>query len=373
MHIGIDGNEANVEKRVGIGEYAYQLIKHLSLYQNKHKFTVFLKEDPKDDFPKASQNWGYTVFGPKRLWTQFALPIKLYTSSGLDLFFSPTHYAPRFSPVPSVISIMDLSYIYYPEMFNRADLLQLKKWTSYSIRKAKKILTISNFSKKAIVDYYKVDQNRVYVTYPGYKKEIYNNNYSKEEIEQTKRKFNLTNYLIFVGTIQPRKNIIRLIEAFYKIMDQFPSLKLVLVGRKGWLYDDIFKMINEPKLKNKVVYLDYLEDKTIAKLYNGADAFILPSLYEGFGLTVVEAFACGAPVVVSNTSSLPEIAKDAAVFIEPKSIESISQGILKIIREDQKYFRESLVKKGLIRANDFSWESCAVKTVNIFESIQSAV
>lgn len=369
MQIGIDGNEANIEQRVGIGEYAYQLINHLSIFQNKHKFTIYLKESPKADLPKGTSNWQYLVFGPKPLWTQIALPVKLYTSPRLDLFFSPTHYAPRFSPVPSIISIMDLSYIYYPQLFKKSDLLQLKRWTSYSIKQAAKIITISNFSKNSIVDYYKINPDNIYVTYPGYKKQIYNQKYTQEEIKQVKSKFNLTDYLIFVGTIQPRKNIVRLIDAFSKIMGQFPSFKLVLVGRKGWLYEEIFKQINQAKLKDRVIFLDYLEDRTIAKLYNGASSFVLPSLYEGFGLTVIEAMACGCPVITSNVSSLPEIAKDAAVYVEPKSVSSISQGILKVIRQDQKYFRESLIKKGLTRANDFSWEACALKTLKFFESI----
>lgn len=368
MHIGIDGNEANVEERVGIGEYAYQLIKHLSCFQNKHSFTIFLKSPPKVDFPKSSSNWNYLVFGPKFFWTWFALPFKLYFSLRPDLFFSPTHYGPRFSPIPTVVSIMDLSYIYYPQLFKKKDLLQLINWTAYSVKKAKKIITISHFSKKTIVEYYKIDPDCVYVTYPGYNREIYHQNYSKEKIEEVKRKYSLSAYIIFVGTIQPRKNIVRLIRAFSSINISFPDLKLVLVGKRGWLYEDILKMINQPGLKDKIIYLGYLEDKMIAKLYNGALAFVLPSLYEGFGLTVVEAMACGLPVVVSNSSSLPEVVGDAGVLVDGQSTLSISEGILKVISTDQEYFRKKLIERGLKRVQSFSWENCALNTINFLET-----
>ncbi len=369
MKIGIDGNEANIEERVGIGEYAYQVIKQLANFQDRHQFTLFLKEKPRSDLPRESSNWRYVVFGPKHFWTQISLPFKLYFSYKLDLFFSPTHYAPRFSPIPRVIAIMDLSYIYYPHLFRKKDLIQLKSWTNYSLKKATRVITISQFSKKAIIDYYKIDPERIFVTYPGYKKEIYHPNYSQTEIEEIKRKYSLTDYLIFVGTIQPRKNILRLIEAFYQLCPIYPKLKLVLIGKKGWLYENILRTINHPKLKNKVLYLGYVEDKIIAKLYNGALAFVLPSLYEGFGLTVIEAMASGVPVIVSNTSSLPEIVGEAGVLVDPISPLSITEGILKIIRKDQRYFRENLIKKGLAQVKKFSWEICGLETVRILENI----
>jgi len=371
MNIAIDGNEANTEERVGIGEYAYQVIKQLYNYRLKHKFVIFLKNPPKNDLPIVSENWEYQIIGPKPFWTQLALPIKLLTSRNLDVIFSPTHYAPRFSPIPSVISIMDLSFIRYPKLFNRKDQLQLKRWTKYSIRQAKYVLTISQFSKNQIIDFYKADSNKIYVTYPGYKKEIYRVNYAAEEINQVKKKYGLSNYLMFVGTIQPRKNIQRLVIAFSKLVKNFPDLKLVIIGKKGWLYEDIFKMMENKAMVKKIVYLGYIEDIQIAKLYNGASCFVLPSLYEGFGLTVIEAMACGCPVIVSNISSLPEVAGNAAIYVEPTSIESIVSGINGIIRQDQQYYREDRIKKGLTQVKKYSWENCGLKTLEVLEQSTS--
>lgn len=369
MNIAIDGNEANEEKRVGIGAYAYQLLLHLYGAYSKHKFIIFLKKQPVRDLPSSTELWQYRVIGPKHFWTQLALPLKLYTTKGLDLIFSPTHYAPRFSPVPSIISIMDLSFLKYPQLFKKSDLLKLTKWTAYSVRQAKRIITISNFSRESIITTYRVNPNKIFVTYPGYNKNIFHQNYTKNEIDKIKNKYQLTNFLLFVGTIQPRKNILRLIQAFNKLQQSFPEYKLVIVGKKGWLFEEIFNEINNKIYRDRIVYLGYLDDSTIAKLYNSSACLILPSFYEGFGLPIIEAMACGCPVVLSNTSSLPEVAKDASVYINPFSVDSIAEGIVKVIRSDQNYFREKLISRGLIRVKDFSWEKCALQTLNIFESI----
>lgn len=369
MQIAIDGNEANIEKRVGIGEYAYQLLSYLYQIGQKHNFIIFLKEKPLAHLPAKADNWHYKVIGPKAFWTQIALPLTLLKQGKIELIFSPTHYAPRFTTIPSVISIMDLSFTKYPKLFKKSDLVKLNNWTRYSIKNAKRVLTISNFSKKEIIDYYGTDSSKIIVTYPGYNKKIYHSNYAKKEIDKIKDKYKLENYLIFVGTIQPRKNIERLLLAFSKILADFPQLKLVMVGKKGWLYESIFQTMKKEELKDKTVYLGFLDDHQLALLYNGAQAFVLPSLYEGFGLTVVEAMACSCPTVVSNISSLPEIGADASTYIDPFSIESISQGIKKIIRQDQRFVREKLIKKGLERVKQFSWEKTARETLDLLETL----
>ena len=150
MKIGLDGNEANIENRVGSGKYAHELIKQFS-QNKKYEFEVFLKQIPLSDLPKESENFKYKVFGPKFLWTQFALPIHLTFGRRPDIFFSMSHYGPRFSPVPYVVTIFDLSYIHYPGLFNKGDLYQLTNWTKYSIKNCKHIFAISKSTKNDIV------------------------------------------------------------------------------------------------------------------------------------------------------------------------------------------------------------------------------
>src|SRR3990167_11314439 len=213
MKIGLDGNEANIENRVGSGKYAHELIKQFS-QNKKYEFEVFLKQIPLSDLPKESENFKYKVFGPKFLWTQFALPIHLTFGRRPDIFFSMSHYGPRFSPVPYVITIFDLSYLHYPELFNKGDLYQLTNWTKYSIKGAKHILAISKSTKDDIVKNYGVDPKKITVIYIGYDKKLFKHQ-SEEKIQSVKKIYKISgDYIIFVGTLQHRKNLERLIEAF---------------------------------------------------------------------------------------------------------------------------------------------------------------
>ena len=155
MHIAVDGNEANVTKRVGIGEYAYQVLANLYKSDLKNRYTIFLKTLP-DNLPPQRENWDYVIIGPSFLWSQIAFPFHLMTHQEYDVVFTPTHYAPRITNIPTVVSIMDLSYLYYPHLFRKSDLFKLKNWSSYSVKNASYVLTISNFSKRAIVKNYKI-------------------------------------------------------------------------------------------------------------------------------------------------------------------------------------------------------------------------
>lgn len=369
MKIAIDGNEANTGQRVGIGEYAYQLITNLSKYQKKHTFTILLKDPPGSHLPLESNKWKYRLVGPPYLWSQIAFPYYLVTNRHYDVVFSPTHYGPRLSPIPSVISIMDLSYLYYPNLFKKSDLYKLTNWTAYSVRQAAYILTISEFSKNAIIKNYKVNHDKVVVTYPGYNRKVYNTNYKKDEVDTIKDKYGLGEYIIFVGTIQPRKNIIKLAGAYKLLLSKYPRLKLVIVGKKGWLFESIFEWLDPYIKERRILYLDYLKDKEIALLYQNALVFVLPSLYEGFGLTVVEAMACGCPVAVSNVTSLPEIAGGQALLFDPNSQADIAEKIASLLTLKTSE-KNKVIKKGILQAQKYSWDECGQKTIEVIERIR---
>ena len=214
MIIGIDGNEANIKKRVGVGRYAYELLRHIYKIQNSKfkiqkfdnsvkdsfgmdnvKFKIYLKDKPLADFPKEIDIWKYEVVSPKKLWTQFGLPMNLWweklTGKAPNVFFTPSHYTPRFCPCPRVISIMDLSYLHFPEMFRKQDLYQLKNWTAYSVKKAAKILTISKASRDDIIKHYRVPEEKIVVVYPGYDKSKIQNPKSKMTIKNLKKDMEL--------------------------------------------------------------------------------------------------------------------------------------------------------------------------------------
>lgn len=368
MIIGIDGNEANGERRVGIGEYAYELLAKFAKFDPPNgwtKFEIYLKEEPRSDLPREREGWRYRVVGPRKLWTQFALPLNLYIHKPRpDVFFTPTHYAPRFSPIPTVISIMDLSYIHYPDMFKRSDLYQLRNWTSYSVRHAKKIFTISESSKHDIIKTYVLPSERVVVTYPGVKMQKANVKSQKSVLE----KYGIErDYILFVGTIQPRKNIARLIEAFSKLKPKTSNLSLIIVGKKGWLLEDILAAPKKFGVEKNVQFLDFVPDEDLAIFYQKALFFILPSLYEGFGLPVLEAMANGCPVITSNVSSLPEAGGDAALYVDPNNVDDIANK-MKTLLEDEEV-RNKLVEKGYQQAKKFSWEKTARETLAVLEEV----
>ncbi len=356
MKIAIDGYEANVGNRVGIGRYAYEIIRHLNAISSDHSFRVYLPQAPLQDMPKESPNWKYRIAGPKKLWTFVGLPLALTLDRPKpDVIFSPTHYVPRWVNIPRVMAIMDVSYLEYPQMFRPRDLHQLVNWTAYSTRVARAILTISEFSKRAIIKAYKVPKERIVVTYPGV------------TMPTTKTKVNtLGDYILSVGTLQPRKNFVRLVEAFSTIAPQYSGLSLVIVGKKGWLYEDILAAPKKFEVEDRVKFLDFVGDNELPALYKNAKVFTLPSLYEGFGLPVLEAMSYGCPVVVSKTSSLPEIAGEAGIYVDPEDVESIARGLVDALEGKSAEVRSRAAK---VQVAKFTWEKAAKQTLEILEKV----
>jgi glycosyltransferase involved in cell wall biosynthesis len=360
MTIGIDGYEANVPQRVGIGQYAYKILVYLHDISQKHKVIVFLPTPPMPGMPPETDYWKYRVVGPRKLWTFVGLPLAM-RKEHLDVMYSPTHYIPRFTTTPRVMSIMDLSYIKFPQLFKPKDLYQLTRWTAYSAAHAKKIFTISEASKNDIMNAYHVPDDRVVVTYPGFD--------MKTVISVKTEK----NYILSVGTLQPRKNYARLIEGFSLFLKQnhqkFHDLKLIIIGKKGWLYEDILTAPEKFGVQGRVKFLDFVPDSELPSFYKHALCFALPSLYEGFGLPVLEAMAYRCPVVVSDVSSLPEIAGKAGIYVDAQSAQSIAEGLLTAVRQRNLVQGKQRVNTGLLQMKKFTWEKAARQTLDVLENI----
>ncbi|KKR03428.1 MAG: glycosyl transferase group 1 [Microgenomates group bacterium GW2011_GWC1_39_12] len=377
MIISIDGYEANVEHRVGIGRYAYEILTRMyairkeDLFYSHIFFRVYLPQAPRSDMPRETSWWTYHIVKPKKLWTFIGFPFALIRDKPkADVVFSPTHYIPRFVSASRVMSIMDCSYLSYPELFKSKDLHQLVHWTKYAASHAKLIFTISEFSRNAIIKAYRVNPRRVVVTYPG----LVTLNFKKQHMQLVDKKYPIAkHYILSVGTIQPRKNYERLIEAFAlflkKNKQKFGVIDLVIVGKKGWLYNEILHAPKRYGVEKQVKFLDFVPDSDLPTLYKNALCFALPSLYEGFGLPVLEAMAQGCPVVVSNSSSLPEIAGKAGVYVDPKNVESIASGLLTAVRQRNLIQGRIRVKKGLDQVSKFSWDKAAKETLDLLERV----
>ncbi len=370
MIIAIDGYEANVENRVGIGRYAFEILMHVHemIDGSRDSVRVYLPCPPRSDMPKVTSWWNYRIAKPSKLWTFIGLPLILSKDfPKADVVFSPTHYIPRFISIPRVCSIMDLSYLSYPEMFKAKDLHQLVEWTAYSVRHATKILTISEFTKNAIIQKYHVSSDRIVVTYPGITKMAGDKLHMTNVLEKYKIG---KNYILSVGTLQPRKNFVRLIEAFSLLRGaDFDDMQLVIVGKKGWLYEDILGAPQRFGVQSRVKFLNFVPDEDLPTLYKHALCFALPSLYEGFGLPVLEAMAYGCSVVVSNVSSLPEIAEKAGIYVDPEDVESIAKGMRTALDEREKRSGKERIAAGLTQVKKFTWEKAAKQTLEVLKEV----
>lgn len=367
MIIGIDGNEANIVKRVGVNKYAYEILTGIYnlLPDNPDLIVyVYLKENPLKDLPKETSQFKYKVLKGGKIWIFTRLmPYLLKNSEKCDVFFAPNHYLPPILRIPSVMSIMDLGFLKFSAQFTKYDFWQLKYWTAISVNISKYVLTISNASMKDIVRQYPRSSEKVVVTYPGVDKYLTTQIVSATQIARVKKKYSIVNdYLLYVGTLKPSKNIEGLITAYYNLKADYKKYKLVIAGKKGWLYTSIFEQVKNLGLEKDIIFTDFIDEEDKAALIKGAKLFVLPSFWEGFGLDILSAFALGVPVVASNVGSLPEVVDGAGVLIDPQKPESITHGIEKVLSMTKTDYNR-LVSRGKKRLDKFSWEKAAQKTL----------
>ncbi|OIN89657.1 hypothetical protein AUJ59_01045 [Candidatus Beckwithbacteria bacterium CG1_02_47_37] len=345
MRIGIDANEANVSHRVGSNVYAFEVLTRLYRQGNQHQFTIYLAGAPLADLPRPKANWQYRVINPGFFWTQWRLPLDLLIHRPRPVvFLTLGHYAPRFSPIPIIICIMDLAFLKFPETFRKRDLYKLTAWTRYSVKQASQIFAISQATKQDIINSYGFAADKISVAYPGI-----------DKLQATGKSPVSGKYLLYIGTLQPRKNIEALIEAC-----KDGPCRLVIAGKLGWKY----KIKSAPQVK----YLGYVPQDRLAGLIKGSQGLVLPSLYEGFGIPVVQAMSLGVPVLVSRNSSLTEIVGDAGLYIEPPfDSAAIRVGLNKLLNLTSAQ-KQSLVVSARQQVAQFTWEKTAkIILKSIFE------
>jgi alpha-1,3-rhamnosyl/mannosyltransferase len=284
----------------------------------------------------------------------------------VDILLILASALPFWHPKNSIFTAHDLAYEIYPEAFTTF-MLYYQKWSSrFATKHAAKILAVSEATKRDLTKFYNADPSKIVISPLGYDTEsFYPRNY--EEVQPVLDKYNLVyqKYALFVGTIQPRKNLPNLVEAFQKIKrENRIEEKLIIAGGRGWLWEPILKKIKTAGLDGSVKYIDYVPREDLPYLIAGAKLLTLPALYEGFGLPPLEAMASGVPTVVSNNSSLPEVVGDAGVLVDPKSVDSIAEGLLKVLMDNN--LRQQMIAKGLGRAKQFTWENTARKTLEVF-------
>jgi glycosyltransferase involved in cell wall biosynthesis len=359
LRIGIDANEANVKNRVGTGQYTFNILKQW-YGRTDLDFHLYHRDDLQGDMPGESEHWHYHQATPSKAWIRFGLPLYLASHKKNDVFWSPAHYMPRYIGSKSVVTIHDLAYEYFPDLFLPSDLYKLKNWSRSAVKQADHVLAVSEATKQDLVKLYGVSEDKVSVVHNGYDADVFN--ISQKPDPKILANYNLkpNNYLLFLGTIQPRKNAIKLVQAFHLLKESGYKGKLVIAGAIGWLADDTLKVIKESREFKDIVMTGYVSDAARKALYSHADVYVLPSLYEGFGVPAIEAMGCGAPVVVAGNSSLPEVVGDAGLLFNATDPADIARAVSEI-----KQNRDKWVKKSLSRAKEFSWEKCASETIDI--------
>lgn len=362
-----------LKNKSGIGIYTYELAKRMQEYSDieleGNIFNFLSRNAIENDICDLNFKknictlFPYSVY--RKIWSRIPIKYNYLFRRNADIYQFFNFVIPPKISGKVITTIHDLTYILYPETMDESNRKRLEKDMHHTVKRADYIITISESSKRDIAKYLKIDEKKIQVIYPGVD-ETYKKLLSNEEIATVKSKYNIDGkYLLYLGTLEPRKNIETIIRAYncFKKVDK-DNIKLVLAGKKGWLYDSIFSLVKEYGVQEDVVFTDYIDDFDKAPLYQGAEIFLFPSLYEGFGMPVIEAMASKTPVITSNSSSLPEAAGDAAIITDPLDYIKISESIELILNNDK--LREKMINEGVKQANKFNWDLSAEKLKDIY-------
>jgi glycosyltransferase involved in cell wall biosynthesis len=358
--IGIDASRSVSAQPTGTELYSRCLIEALlDRAPDRFYFRLYFNQPPHSAL--SSQHSAIRVMPFPRLWTHLRLSAEMMFHRS-DLLFVPAHVLPIIHPRRSVVTVHDLGYLYFPEAHPPRQRWYLDRSTRWHTRTAAHLLADSAATKRDLINQYHADPDTITVAYPGLDPSVKRVD-EPAEIARVKAKYHIEgDYLLYLGTIQPRKNLQRLIEAF----SQLPTAsgQLLLAGKPGWCSDQLLQQAS-----NRVHFIGYVNAADKNTLLSGATAFVFPSLYEGFGFPVLEALACGAPVLCSNTSSLPEVAGDAAMLINPLLVDDIARGLREITMNED--LRKKLIERGYRQAQTFTWQACADSVLEVFENVLS--
>lgn len=367
MKIGIDASKISIRQKTGTENYSYNLIKSLIELDKSNDYLLYLREDP-PEFVKGRSNVSYKKIPLPRLWTQAGLASEAMFSPP-DVLFIPAHTMPVLHrpSLKTVVTIHDLGAEFLKEYHQFPQKLYLNKSTEFVAKFATHLIAVSEATKKDLVTKLGVPAERISVVYESWDRELFHKP-SSVEVSSIRTKYHLKNdYLIFVGTIQPRKNLERLIEAFSQAR---VGLDLVLAGKPGWLSEPIYQAPSRFGVGDRVHFLGHVPNEELAGLYGGSRAMVFPSLYEGFGIPVLEAMACGVPVLTSSTTSLPEVGGKGARYVNPESTDSVKMGIEDIVTKDT--LRHLLLSEGIKQIQKFSWEKAAKETLAVLERVNES-
>ena len=378
MHVGINAQLLSFSQNYrngGISRHIRSLLTALAKWPGQHEYIVFVNgqdvieclgvRHPQITYVPVP--WPEARPASRIAWEQFALP-SLIRQRHIDVLHSPANVLPELLPrnCAGVVTLHDLAFLRFPKVLTRTKQLYHRAFTIRSLQRATMIITVSESTKQDAIELVGIPEERLQTVYASIDGR-FSSMASEEEINAFRQKHGLTQgFLLYLGTLEPRKNIATLIEAYAHLRRTYARTeKLVLAGGKGWLYEKIYEKIEQLGLKGEVIFPGFVADSEQKLWYRAASAFVYPSLYEGFGLPVVEALACGTPVVTSNVSSLPEAGSDIALCVEPHNVEAIAEAQYKALT-DQAY-RQRCRAMAAVVAQRFSAQTMVERTVGVYE------
>jgi len=360
-------------KKGGVSSYILSLISELEKFDYVNEYYIFIKKEDLAFFRLETDNFKFIQCNVnskliRLIWEQLILPryIKKYK---IDLIHSPHYTIPiMLNQCKKVVTFHDMTFFLFPEMHIYYKRIIFKKMIPTSAAKADLIISVSDNTAKDIHALLNISKEKLRVIPLGVnsKFRVIRN---VQLLNDVKRKYKTSDKFIFyLGTLEPRKNIHNLIRAYHlAINNEKIGHKLVIAGEKGWDYKKLFKLVDDLQINDQVIFIGFVSENELPLLYNAADLFVYPSIYEGFGIPVLEAMSCGVPVISSSVSSLPEIVKNAGLLVEPNNIERLSQAICEVIINRD--LNQKLSKLGLKRASQYSWEKTAKETLRVYEDV----
>ncbi len=377
MKIGIDIRPTQEFKQMfrGIGYYTRSLVKHLSEIDEKNQYFLYCSSarpvekiiiNSNFTFNPSSFPWKYAIRNRLLEW-QLVTPSNLRNEKYRVFHFTFPQSVPWVKTAKSVVTVHDLISIIFSDHYKHNRLRPVYDWLwTRSLKQAELIIAVSENTKKDIVNYLNVPEEKIKVIYEA--ADPFFSLLAKDQVEMFKAELNLENYILYVGGMEPRKNLSSLLRAYAHLPDDLKSTyKLVIAGQPDQFFGKLLQNIGELNLEEQVILVGYMSRERLARLYNGAEVLVLPSLYEGFGLPILEAMSCGTPVVCSNVSSIPEVAGKAALYFSPEDIQQLSQSLTKILSEPETV--QALKEKGFKQARKFSWKETARKTLEVYEEV----
>lgn len=366
MIIGIDASRSNVKQKTGTEYYSQEIIKNMMKIKDGSVFRLYSKTPL--DYLTKDKNLEFKVMPFPKLWSQIRLAYEMVQNSP-DVLFVPAHTIPIIHPKKIVTTLHDVGFKYFPELYTPLERIYHSWSMGFAVKHATKIIAISEATKKDLIKFYNADPKKITVIYHGYDKEKFLPAKKGAEAPEPIKK--LGEYIYFIGRLEAKKNLTTLIKAFGKLReDEKITTKLVLAGRPGYLYEEIKEEINElPKnIQKDIIEPGYIPDEIMADYLRYAKVFAFPSKFEGFGMPLVEAMACGVPVVASNCTSIPEITGDAALLHGVENIDELAHELKTAVTDDK--VREDLIQKGFERIEIFDWKESAKKTLQVIEEAE---